>query len=604
MAANVTSPQGANRSSASSWIECIQSRVEHAVGREMFYFHGDSKDSVHALTIYELNRRASAIAAVLQQRGLTGERAILLYHPGIEYLIALVACFYSGVVAVPVFPPKVKHNLERIAAIMDNAGSGFLMTSSEIKTSLAQEILDTPRFTKAQWLTSDTVNPQCADGWVMNIPHNDDLALLQYTSGSTGSPKGVMLTHDHLFSNSKTIKESMGLNKDSVGVIWLPPFHDMGLIGGLLQPLYSGFSVHLMSPAAFLQRPMRWLELISRFKGTVSAAPNFAFDLCVRRAKPDQLAQLDLSSWRVAANGAEPIRADTLHRFAKTFESCGFDAQAFFPCYGMAETTLYVTGAGVGRGMRTVTVSRSALSKRRWQLCAEGEDALTLVSSGFAPKTTSLRIVDPGTCQALDADQVGEIWVRSESVASGYWQQPALTHATFKARLLDAASTGPGEAEPWLRTGDLGVLHEGELFVTGRIKDMLIMGGRNHYPQDLEATALTASADMGVNAVMAFGIEDETSSSIGVGERLVMLVELDRKRSSQPLAPVAAAIRQAVSLRHQVQVGELLFVGRGSLPYTSSGKPQRYLARERLLAGALVTLEDEVAVQPCGELAV
>jgi acyl-CoA synthetase (AMP-forming)/AMP-acid ligase II len=604
MVANVTSPQGVNRISAISWIECIQDRVKDPSDFVKINFHGELTGSVHSLTLSELNHRATAVAAVLQQRKLTGERAILLYHPGIEYLIALVACFYSGVVAVPVFPPKVKHGMERIAAIMDNAGSVFLMTSSEVKKSLASEILDMPRFSAAQWLTTDTVDPQCAAGWVMNIPHNDALALLQYTSGSTGSPKGVMLTHGHLFSNSQTIKESMGLDKDSVGVIWLPPFHDMGLIGGLLQPLYSGFPVHLMSPASFLQRPMRWLELISRFKGTVSAAPNFAFDLCVRRAKPDHLAQLDLSSWRVAANGAEPIRADTLHRFAQTFAPCGFNARAFFPCYGMAETTLYVTGAGVGRGMRTATVSRSALSQRRWKLCAEGDDALTLVSSGFAPETTSLRIVDPDTCQILGADQVGEIWVRSDSVASGYWQQPALTHATFKARLVDAATTSPGELEPWLRTGDLGLLHEGELYVTGRIKDMLIMGGRNHYPQDLEATALAASADMGVHRVMAFGIEPETGTPIGAGERLVLLVELDRKRSGQPQEAVAAAIRQAISLQHQVQVSELHFVGRGSLPHTSSGKPQRYLARERLLAGTLLVLPDEVSVQPRQELAV
>ncbi len=573
----------------------------------MFIFHGDNKESVHSLSLYNLNLRASAIAAVLQQRKLEGERAILLYQPGIEYLIALLACFYAGVVAVPVYPPKTNHTLARIASIMDDAGSNFLMTSSDVQKTLSQEIVESPRFNRARWLTSDSVNSACASDWVMNIPRNDSLALLQYTSGSTGSPKGVMLTHDHLFSNSRMIKDSMGLNKDSVGVIWLPPYHDMGLIGGLLQPLYSGFPVHLMSPAAFLQRPMRWLELISRFKGTISAAPNFAFDLCVRRAKPDQMAQLDLSSWQVAANGAEPIRADTLQRFAKTFEACGFSAKAFFPCYGMAETTLYVTGTGVGRGVRTVTVSRRALSERRWQVGAAEGDALSLVSSGRAQSPTLLCIVNPDTRQPSGPDQVGEIWVRSESVAAGYWQQPALTQAAFGARLNTAAvppdgATGPSGADAWLRTGDLGVLHGGELYVTGRIKDLLIIGGRNHYPQDIEATALSVSADVGVHGAMAFGVADEADSLMGAGERLVLVVELDRKRSGRPLEPIAVAIRQAVSQEHQVQVSELAFVGRGSLPHTSSGKPQRYLARERFLTGALGVLDNEASVPAPAEL--
>ena len=590
-----------------SWIERIQSEINMSPVRPMFIFHGDNKESVQSLTLYELNLRASAIAAVLQQRGLAGERAILLYQPGIEYLIALVACFYAGVVAVPVFPPKTNHTLARIAAIMDDAGSNFLMTSSDVQRTLSQEIVGSPRFSQARWLSSDTVSSACASEWVVNIPRNDSLALLQYTSGSTGSPKGVMLTHEHLFSNSRMIKQSMGLNKDSVGVIWLPPYHDMGLIGGLLQPLFSGFPVHLMSPAAFLQRPMRWLELISRFKGTISAAPNFAFDLCVRRAKPDQLAQLDLSSWRVAANGAEPIRADTLQRFAKTFEPCGFSAKAFFPCYGMAETTLYVTGTGVGRGVRTVTVSRRALSERRWQVGAVEGDELSLVSSGQAQSPTLLSIVNPETGQPVGVDQVGEIWVRSESVAAGYWQQPALSKATFEARLDVPAASPDGAArtsgaDTWLRTGDLGVLHEGELYVTGRIKDLLIIGGRNHYPQDIEASALHVSAGMGVHSAMAFGVAEETDSPMGAGERLVLLVELDRKRSSRPLEPIAVTIRQAVSQEHQVQVSELAFVGRGSLPHTSSGKPQRYLARERFLSGALVTLEDEASVLAPQEL--
>jgi acyl-CoA synthetase (AMP-forming)/AMP-acid ligase II len=363
-----------------------------------------------------------------------------------------------------------------------------------------------------------------------------------------------------------------------VGVIWLPPYHDMGLIGGLLQPIYSGFPVHLMSPVTFLQRPIRWLEAISKHRGTISAAPNFAYELCVKRIRPEQLAALDLSSWQVAANGAEPIRADTLRQFSETFATAGFDARAFFPCFGMAETTLYVTGAPLFTGVHTMQASREALAIGAVTSSAANADSIELVSSGRPDEEVEVRIVNPQSEQECEAGEVGEIWVSGETVAAGYWERPQETADTFQARL-------PGSDRTWLRTGDLGSLVDGELYVTGRIKDLIIIRGQNHYPHDIEATVCGLHPALRPQGAAAFSI------TTADGEQLGLVLEVERSHAGSDLAPVEAIVRDAVSRQHQLQIDRLAFVRHGSIPKTSSGKIQRYLTRQRLLAGEMSLIE-------------
>lgn len=558
------------------WVEVMQQAAQHAPHALAFQFTGSDLRGDVSYTYAQLDVAARRIGAALQQEGHGGGRAVLLYQPGAEYICALLGCFYAGVTAVPVYAPRANASFERIAVVVKSAQASVLLATTEsfnaVRTSAQQAAL-----ALVPWLATDALPPSLADEWREPDVQPDSLALLQFTSGSTGTPKGVMLQHRHLLANSQSIQRAMGCTPESVGVIWLPPYHDMGLIGGLLQPFYTRFPVYLMSPSAFLQRPIRWLELIGRERGTISSAPNFAYDLCARRVKPEQLERLDLRSWKVAANGAEPIRADTLRRFADAFVSCGFDARAFFPCYGMAEATLYVSGSGLGRGVRTLSASRAALAMNEVRVADGAEDCIELVSSGQIDPDTSVRIVDPHTGALCAEGEVGEIWVQGPAIAAGYWQRLHESAETFGAQLA-------GQPGPWLRTGDLGALWEQELYVTGRIKDLVIIGGQNHYPHDIEATVLAVPGEPRAHHAAAFSVDGAQ------GEALAVVVELDRKRLDHDAEPLAAAIRRAVSLEHQLQIDHLVFVARGAIPRTSSGKTQRFLTRERWRAGVLEVL--------------
>ncbi len=538
-----------------------------------FLVDGES-EQVH-LTNAELDRQARAIGAWLQSLDLVGERALLLYPPGLEFIAAFFGCLYAGVAAVPVYPPRRNRSLFRIQAIADDAQARVALTTDVVVRLMQPLIHETPHLEALTWLTTDHVPAGMEDRWQFPEVHTDTLAFLQYTSGSTGAPKGVMLNHGNLLHNSALIAYAFEHTRSGVGVFWLPSYHDMGLIGGILQPLYVGRPNILMSPVAFLQKPYRWLSAITRFGGTTSGGPNFAYDLCVRKITPEQKASLDLSTWQVAFNGAEPVRADTIERFCEAFGPCGFRREAFYPCFGMAEATLIVSGGYVKKPPVIRWYQAAALGQDQ-VVPAEPHDpaARALVGCGSNLPDQEIVIVDPETRTRCPANRVGEIWVRGPSIALGYWNQPEATEATFRAYLAD---TGQG---PYLRTGDLGFLEDGELFVTGRIKDLIIFRGMNIYPQDIEQTAEKSHPSLLPNAGAAFTVESDGR------ERLVLVQEVERRRKTN-FEEVFDAIRRAVSREHELPLDAIVLVYAHSIPKTSSGKIQRHACRNGYLAGSL-----------------
>lgn len=557
------------------FVRILHWRAERQPNRLAFSFLDDRQLNGRDLTYAELDHHARVIAAALLERGLSGERAVLLFQPGADYIIAILGCWYAGVTAVTVYAPRLNASYDRVRLIVANAQAAAMLSTANVLAALDNEEWQELRREGLQELAIDVLPKEMARDWRMPAIDADTLAVLQYTSGSTGQPKGVRLQQRHLVTNSRMISRAMRSDAESVGVVWLPPYHDMGLIGGVLQPLYGGFPVYMMVPAVFLQRPLRWLEAMTRYGGTISAAPNFAYDLCVKRAKPEQIESLDLSCWRVAVNGAEPIRAETMHRFSETFGPAGFDRRAFSPSYGMAETTLMVASAPHFSGARTVKVARNALAAGT--LATAKESGVTLVSSGRADPEVCIAIADPNTGRRSEPGRIGEIWVTGATVADGYWARPDATEDTFRARL-------PGDDAFWLRTGDLGTLLDGELFVTGRIKDLIVIRGRNHYPHDIEATALAAHPAIRPGGAAAFAVDSD-----GV-EELGLVLELDRGWLPSDLADAAVAVREAISREHELHPAELVFVRANTIPKTSSGKVQRLLTRERLLAGELDAL--------------
>ncbi|MFL6293612.1 MAG: amino acid adenylation domain-containing protein, partial [Thermoanaerobaculia bacterium] len=539
----------------------LKVRAAESPDCEAYVFLADGELETGRLTWGELDARARAIAWTLRESVQPGERALLLYPPGLDFVAAFFGCLYAGVVAVPAYPPRLNDRSQaRLRAIAADATPKAALTTTSIAVSAGVLAERVPELAAARWIPTDALS---ADAPELPDPDPEAIAFLQYTSGSTSTPKGVMVTHANLVHNERMIGDAFAMDEDSVVVGWLPLYHDMGLIGNVLQPLHAGARCVLMSPVAFLQRPRRWLEAIHRYRGTTSGGPNFAYELCVRKIPPAEREGLDLSSWRVAFNGAEPVRAHTLEAFTEAFAPCGFRASSFYPCYGLAEATLFVSGGDAGRAPRV-------------------EDGR--VSSGHGWDAQRIAIVHPETREELPPGSEGEVWIAGPSVAAGYWGNPEATERDFRARL----ATGQG---PFLRTGDLGILSGGELYVTGRIKDLIILRGRNHYPQDVELTAQRSHPDLRSDSGAAFAVEIEGE------ERLVVVQEVERRRRGA-LEELAAAVRRAVAEEHEVQPYEVVLVRTGTVPKTSSGKVQRQACRAQYLAGELTVLERSVAPSP------
>ncbi|WP_017653093.1 non-ribosomal peptide synthetase [Fortiea contorta] len=559
----------------STVVELSRFRSLTQPDRDAFSFLLDEETEPATLTYEELDRRSRRIAAQLQKLGLTGERALLLYPAGLDFLVAFFGCLYAGVVAVTAYPPRNQRNTPRIKAIALDAQAAIALTTTEILSTVQSLMTAKTDVESLQWLTTDNLALGIENTWQEPTISPDTLAFLQYTSGSTGTPKGVMISHSNLLHNASTTYQFMEHSPESKFVTWLPMYHDMGLIGGILQPLYGGFPCIIMPPASFLQRPYRWLQAISKYKGTTSGGPNFAYDLCTQKITPEQKATLDLSSWSVAFNGAEPIRHDTLERFAAAFAECGFRQEAFYPCYGMAETTLMVSGVQKATAPTIKTIQKPALASNRVVASsAEDEDVYYCVSCGQVIPEQKIAIANPETLSSCQPDEIGEIWVSGPSVSIGYWSRSQETAQTFHAYLSDT------KEGPFLRTGDLGFLHNGELYITGRAKDLIIIRGRNLYPQDIELTAERSHKTLRAGSVAAFAVEVETA------ERLVVVQELEF-RAKPNIEEVSRAIRQAITEEHQVEVYAVVLIKAGTIPKTSSGKIQRRATKTAFLANTL-----------------
>lgn len=560
-------------------VDLLRQRAECQADDRAYTFLVDGESEEVNLTYGELDRQARAIGAWLESQDLKGQRALLLYPPGLDFIATLFGCHYADVVAVPAYPPRMNRAPSRIQAIAADAAATVALTTDAVLERVRPLIDQTSDLKGLRWLSTDRTAHGADQGyerqWQRPQITGDTLALLQYTSGSTGSPKGVMLSHSNLLHNSALIAYAFEHTRSASGVFWLPSYHDMGLVGGILQPLYLGRPNVLMSPAAFLQKPFRWLQAISRYRGTTSGGPNFAFDLCVRKITPNQRATLDLSSWTVAFSGAEPVRAETLERFAETFAPCGFRPEAFYPCYGLAEATLLVSG-----GYKTATpivrwFDGKLLEADRVVPITAGEGgARALVGCGQTMPDQQIVVTDPNRLTRMPAGRVGEVWVSGPSVAQGYWQRNDETEQTFRAYLQD---TGEG---PFLRTGDLGFMHDGELFVTGRLKDLVIVRGCNHYPQDIEATAAKSHPGVRAGWGAAFTVEE------GPEQKLVIIVEVERRQRVEA-AQAIGAIRRDVARAHDLVVDSIVLVRAGSIPKTSSGKIQRHACRDAFLDRSL-----------------
>ena len=555
-------------------VHLLRHRATHQPDDRAFTYLVDGEVEELHVTYSQLDRQARAIGAWLESLGLEGQRALMLYPAGMEFVAAFFGCLYAGVTAVPTNPPRRNHKLSRIESIVDDADAKVALTTESVLESIAPVLYDTPRLRQLTWQATDVAGAGMADRWQMPDVNSDTLAFLQYTSGSTGTPKGVMLSHDNLMHNLAVINVSFEHTRSGLGVFWLPSYHDMGLIGGLLQPVFVARPNICMSPMAFLQKPFRWLKAISNYRGTTSGGPNFAFDLCVEKITPQQIDELDLSSWLVAFNGAEPVRAETIDRFSEKFARCGFRREAFYPCYGMAEATLLVSGGYVPSLPVIRHFDAAALENNRVEQVHAGIGSRALVGCGQSMPDQRIVIVNPETQAVCAGDEIGEIWVSGPSVAQGYLNQPEESARVFGAHLSD---TGEG---PFLRTGDLGFLIDDELFVAGRIKDLIIIHGKNYYPQDIEHTVGRCHPKLVPDAGAAFALE------IGGVERLVIVQEVDRGRDVDG-ASIMQAIRRCVAAEHQLVVEAIVLVKLRSIPKTSSGKVQRYASRQKYLEGSL-----------------
>ncbi|HEV2860059.1 MAG TPA: amino acid adenylation domain-containing protein [Pyrinomonadaceae bacterium] len=566
----------------STFIELLRQRARTRPDGVAYVFLADGEREEHTLTYGELDRQARAIAARLRSEGEAGERVLLLYPPGLDYVAAFFGCLYAGMPAVPVYPPRPNRTLPRLQAITEDAAARLALTTRGVLDRTSSLLAEDARLGSLRWLATDETPGELADRWQAPASDGSALAYLQYTSGSTSTPKGVMVSHSNLLYNSADMDDGWRHDADSVIVSWLPHFHDMGLIYGILQPLYKGIRGVLMPPAAFLQQPSRWLDAITRHGGTHSAAPNFAYELCVRKVTAEERADLDLGRWAVAVNGAEPVRRETMERFAEAFAPAGFRRSAFCPGYGLAEATLKVSASRRAEEPAYCSVETQALARNlAVEAGEESAGAQTLVGCGRAALATTVAIINPETSRACGPGEVGEIWVAGPSVAQGYWNRPEETERVFGAH-------AEGAGGPHLRTGDLGFLRGGELFVTGRLKDLIIIRGRNHYPQDIELTAEQSHPALRPGCGAAFSVEQEGAES------LVVVLEVERSARPETAAEIVEAVRRAVAAEHELHAYGVVLIKTGSLPKTSSGKVQRAATRAAFLSGNLAVFAESV----------
>lgn len=584
-----------------SLVSMLRHRALHQENCRAYTFLADGENENAALTYEQLDRSARAIAVAIADRGASpGDRVILLYPPGLDFITAFFGAIYAGVIAVPCYPPhrlQLARSLPRLTAIAANADPSVVLCTAEV-AHLSPGAAHVPVLHALPWVATDTIGDDAIDTWKEPDVDPSTVAFLQYTSGSTAAPRGVMVTHGNLLHNLAVVNYVEENDSESVSVSWLPVIHDMGLIEGVLEPTYAGYPAYLMSPATFLQRPVRWLRAITKYRATNSGGPNFAYDLCARKVNAEQLTDLDLSSWRVAYNGAEPIRSETLTAFYRTFRDCGFRWKSFYPVYGLAESTLLVTSGRSNYEPVFLDADASALCRGRIEEASLNGSSrrVSLVSSGPPTLGARVLIVNPDTCRRCAPREIGEIWLSSPSVTKGYWRREEETSETFAAMLADDGSG------PYLRTGDLGVLIDGELFVAGRLKDLLIVRGFKHYPQDLELTVERQHPAIRPGCVAVFALESHD-------EHIAVAAELDPRRvditrtdpldflappsllregkGARAISDLIGRICQGVAEIHGIQLHTVALLKPGALPKTSSGKIRHRACAQALSGGQL-----------------
>jgi len=547
-----------------TFIEVLENHAQNIPNQTVFTFLNDRGEEVSALSYLEFHKKSKSIGSWLQKKfgkKVKGARVLLLYEPGLEFICGFLGCLYAGAIPVPAYPPEVKQlnkSLQRINQIVKNAEPLAVFTNQTIEKKLKLMKFKMPVLYFKPIIATDKIKITLEKHWQKPDLNAEDIAFLQYTSGSTSEPKGVMVTHQNLLHNSKLIKEFYGHDQNSTGVIWLPFYHDMGLIGGLLQTIYLGTQTWLISPLSFIKNPYLWLKLISEKKATTSGGPNFAYELCLKGITPKQRQTLDLSHWQIAFSGAEPVKAETINKFSEYFSECGFKKEAFYPCYGLAEATLIVSGGQKLKHFQSIT-----------------RDGTTYVSCGSSHPDQTIKIVDPEHKIILAEDSIGEIWVAGPSIAKGYWKNPALTQEVFGAQVTPSQ-------DAFLRTGDLGFLNQNNLYITGRIKDLMIINGKNYYPQDIELTVQKNALWMRAGAIAAFSIE------AAFGEKLIVVAEVNKiKIKSESLPALIQKLNEALWAEHQLRPKEIIFIEPRTMPKTSSGKLQRYLVKKNYVENKL-----------------
>ena len=563
-----------------SLVDVLRYRAAEQSGNTGYIFLPDRSGERTELTYAGLYDRAQAVALRLAERGKRGDRAALLFPPGLDFVVAFFGCLLAGIIAVPMMIPRRDSTRDVSAAILADCAPRFAVTCHDLIAGARPDLAQRLSSAGVEWLFADCTRAR--PDTALPAVEGTDIAFLQYTSGSTAAPKGVIVNHDNLMHNLEMIRIAFGNTQRSTNVSWVPHYHDMGLILGILQPLYLGALGVLMAPVSFMQRPLSWLKAIHDYRAEIAGGPNFAFDLCVRRHRCEQMRSIDLSCWRLAYNGAEPVSAETLERFFSTFSPYGFAANSAHPAYGMAEATLLVSSGERGSGPVTATISREALQQHRAVSGTRGEDAHRVVGCGRALTGERLAIVDPESRRRLAAYFIGEVWVAGPNVAQGFWRNPEATNTVFRA-VIDGEDVGY-----WLRTGDLGFLDDsGELYITGRIKDLIIIRGINHYPQDIENTVQDCDPVLRRHCGAAFAVPDQNNE-----EQLVVVQELERVHRHRVAIPeLIATIREAITREHDIAPREIVLIRTGTLPQTTSGKIQRHLARHLFLTGSLAAVQ-------------
>lgn len=587
----------------SNLVEVARYRAAEQDQKTAYTFLSDGANQERNLTYGELDRKARAIAAFLQDAGMSGERALLFYPPGLDFICAFFGCLYAGVVAVPTYPPINRQMMAQVEPIVKDAGPKAILTTADIASKLKtvlsiQSIGQKSLFRfigqgidkyfpifkqlggqKNSVIATDRIDTDLDQMWQSPELDSASLAFLQYTSGSTSQPKGVMVSHSNIMHNQNLIQNYFRQPKGVVFVSWLPQYHDMGLIGNILQPFYMGGYSVVFSPFEFLKKPLKWLAAISKYRAHTSGAPNFAYELCVRKVSAEDKKNLDLSSWQVAYNGAEPIRPATLENFANYFAECGLEKSALYPCYGLAEGTLIAAGGKLQESPVYLTCDKEVMKKDRIQTVDPGDPAATvLVGSGAAFDGQKVRVVEPEECVQLGDDEIGEIWVSGPSVAQGYWNNPDSTRQTFQARIQNS------DGDRFLRTGDLGFLRDGNLFITGRIKDLIIIRGQNYIPSDIEYTVESSHANIRKGCTAAFSLKSDGE------ETLAVVCEIKKKVNKAEFKDLVAVMLRDITDSHGINAARLVLIKARTIPKTTSGKIRRKMCKMALLNNKLAVV--------------